>query len=568
MRNDVPATPVFSIVIPTFQRKRMVTALVRSLANQAFDEAIEVIVVVDGSTDGTAVALRNIDVPFPLTVIEQKNAGAAQARNAGAKKARGKILFFIDDDMEADSNLLAEHARSYRKGADVVIGHMPLHPESPPNLLTRSVQKWADERFHRLSAPDANIDFHELLTGQISLRREIFTSVGAFDTRFTSGGSFGNEDIDFGYRVLQIGCQVNFNPGAITWQRYEVSPDTYLHRARETGRADILLARKYPRQQKAILRSAYEGKWINRCFWRHIVNLPVLGTLLTSAIDWLTEKLILAENGAVTSRLFSWSTAIQYWRGVREAGGLPSGRKLRVLAYHAIRDLSASRVLYDYGVPPADFRNQLDALAKAGFQFISVEEFEHFLADGTGLPSKAILLTFDDCYTDLLNAALPILEEKKISALAFAVSHCMGGTNIWDKALGAPQLRLLNAGELLEASRRGIEVGSHSRTHPQLTKTSDEQLQAEIGGSLEDLEATGLKRPRFLAYPFGDQDRRVRQAAGAAGIIGAFTVAPGVFRGNSDPLCIPRIEILRDDAGRRLIWKVGVLARVRGRILP
>jgi glycosyltransferase involved in cell wall biosynthesis/peptidoglycan/xylan/chitin deacetylase (PgdA/CDA1 family) len=563
MRNEFSPAPFFSIIIPTYQRKGLVVSLVRSLARQAFDENFEVIVVVDGSTDGTAGAVRNLPVPYPLTVIEQKNMGAAQARNTGAQASHGKILFFIDDDMEADSQLLAEHARCHRDGADVVIGHMPLHPESPKNFLTRSAAKWADDRLYRLSAANPDIDFHELLTGQLSLKRKIFDSVGIFDTRFTKEGSFGNEDIDFGYRLLQTRCQVIFNPKAVTWQHYEIDPTTYLRRARETGRADVLLARKYPDQQKAILRSVEEGKWINRRFWRQLVNWPALGAPLTNAIDWLTARLVARHDGPVTSRFFSWCTAIQYWRGVRDSGGVPHGQTLRVLAYHAISDLSGSGVLYDYGVPPVNFRKQLDTLTKAGFQFISLTEFEHFVTGKAALPSKALLLTFDDCYTDLLEVALPILEEKKISALAFAVSRCLGGTNIWDEKIGAPPLRLLNAEKLLEASRRGIEVGSHSRTHPQLTGTTEENLAKEIGGSLNDLEAIGLNRPRFLAYPFGAHDGRVRDAARAAGVIAAFTVTPGVLRQNGDRMQVPRIEILRDDAGRHLLWKVDLAPRLR-----
>src|SRR5580698_4513306 len=117
-------SPRFTVVVPTYQRCEVVTANIVALAGQEFTGHFEVVVVVDGSTDGSAEALRALRVHFPLTVIEQPNQGASKARNRGAQAARGEILLFLDDDMEGDPHLLTEHDRSHRAGADVVFGHM------------------------------------------------------------------------------------------------------------------------------------------------------------------------------------------------------------------------------------------------------------------------------------------------------------------------------------------------------------------------------------------------------------------------------------------------------------
>lgn len=561
--NNENTNPRFSIIIPTYQREKLVVSLIKSLVRQTYVEPIEVIVVVDGSTDNTVCALRNLAVPFPLKIVEQNNKGRATACNAGAEIAAGEFFLFIDDDMEADPRLLAEHDCSHRT-ADVVFGHMPLNPDSTPSLLTTGVMNWAEERVNRLSAPDAILSIHDLLTGQMSLPGKIFRALGGFDTRFTESGSFGNEDIDFGFRLIQNKYRMVFNPRAISWQRYEVDPRTYLRRARETGRADVLFARKHPDQRRTIFQLISEGKWINRWFWRHAVNLPYLAMPLTKLTNWLTLRLVdQGKRGAVTSKLFSWSGAIQYWRGVKDAGGIPRERMLRILSYHAISDLSGMTVMEPYGVPPDQFRRQLDALEKAGFRFISPDEFSSYLKGKAGIPSRALLLTFDDCYRDLLENGLPILEEKKISAVTFAVSNCLGGTNTWDKEIGAPQLQLLDAQELEQLSRRSVEVGAHSRTHPDLTKVPDEQLIEEIEGSLDDLEAAGLRRPRFFAYPHGSYDQRVLENAESSGIIAAFTVKPRGFCPDKDHLQVPRIEIMRNDVGWRLLWKIWVAPRLR-----
>lgn len=146
--------PRFSVVIPTYRRRDRVVRNVQALAEQDFSD-FEAIVVDDGSDDGSAEALRALEVPFPLAVLEQENQGAAGARNVGARAARGEILLFLDDDMEAASSLLAEHERSHREGADLVVGDMPLHPDSPAGLLSWGVGFWAQTRRERLTAPGA-----------------------------------------------------------------------------------------------------------------------------------------------------------------------------------------------------------------------------------------------------------------------------------------------------------------------------------------------------------------------------------------------------------------------------
>ena len=237
-----------SVVIPTYQRKETVKETVQALATQTFKGPFEVIVVVDGSTDGTADALRHLAYPFPLMVVEQANQGAAQARNMGARRAAGDIILFIDDDMMAHPGLLAEHARSHEQGWNAVLGHIPLHPESPFTLLSVGIEKWADARAKRLTQPDAQLTLHDLLTGQLSVTRPVFEAIGGFDTGFTAGGAFGNEDIDFGYRLLEQGYRVHFNPHAISWQKYVVTPERYLVQWHQTGQADVRFARKYPEE--------------------------------------------------------------------------------------------------------------------------------------------------------------------------------------------------------------------------------------------------------------------------------------------------------------------------------
>jgi glycosyltransferase involved in cell wall biosynthesis/peptidoglycan/xylan/chitin deacetylase (PgdA/CDA1 family) len=549
------APPRISVIIPTYQRRDVVLKTVRSLAHQEFGCKFEVIVVVDGSRDGSGEALRGIDVPFPLVVLEQSNRGASIARNQGAAIARGELLLFLDDDMEAHPQLLAEHDRSHREGADAVIGHLPLHPESPSNFLSHAVGVWAEKRVNELSSPNGNLPYREILTGQLSIARETFFKVGGFDTQFTRGGSFGNEDLDFSYRLLERGHKVVFNAQAISGQRYVVTPRQYLRQYRQCGGADVLFARIHPDQVDNIFSDP-------RC------TESLLDRLIWRWWRWLIRLFILAlldrgvQAGSLV-KLFFWLVRLEYCQGVREAGGRPQPGPLRILCYHSINDLANSPVIQNYGVPPEQFRQQLDMLKRSGFRFIHGDEFLRCLQGTAGLPRRSILLTFDDCYEELLDVVLPILEEQGIPAVAFAVSGRLGGTNDWDEPIGARQLRLVDANGLRKLAERGVEIGAHSRAHRVLTRLPVDELMAEVSGSVTDLEARGLKRPRLFAYPHGEHNQKVRQAVHESGLQAAFTVDSGLIRPGQDPYQLPRIEILRGDVGRKFKKKV-ILAGRRG----
>lgn len=562
-----PQSLRFSVIIPTYQRRDAVTRSVGALAGQEFPGKFEVIVVVDGSTDGSAEALRGLDLPFPLRVMEQPNRGRAAACNRGAVQAQGELFLILDDDMEAHPRLLAEHDSSQRGGADLVLGHLPLHPGSPVNFLSQAVEHWTEKRRRRLSVPGAVLGLADLITGQCSLRRRIFEELGGFDLDFNRDGAFGDEDLDFGARLLAAGYRIVFNPDAVSWQRYVVGPAAYLRQYRQAGRADVVFARKHPERAEALFAEHHPSDFVNRFLWRPVVSVPGIGRCVTATARGaaLAMASLRPRSGRV-GRIFFKVVSLEYWAGVHEEGGVPRARPVSVLAYHAIADLRGAGILEPYGVPPAAFRGQLRLLKRLDFRFISPDEFLRYLRGQTGLPRRPILLTFDDCYDDLLDVALPILREFRAPALAFAVSGLIGGANVWDRARGAAELHLLDGSGLRELSEAGVEIGAHSRTHPQLPQLPADALSAEVTGSVNDLEMTGLKRPRAFAYPHGEHDERVRAAVAEAGILAAFTVSPGIVRRGIDPFQIPRLEILHRDRGLRFLWKLFTLGwRSRGR---
>jgi GT2 family glycosyltransferase/peptidoglycan/xylan/chitin deacetylase (PgdA/CDA1 family) len=547
--------PRFSVIVPTHQRRERVVGNVAALAGQELG-SFEAIVVVDGSTDGTAAALRGLALPFPLTVVEQDNQGAAQARNAGAQEAAGEILLFLDDDMEAAPSLLAEHDRSHREGADLVVGDMPLHPDSPQNLLSAGVGLWAESRRERLTAPGAATGPDDLLTGQMSISRQAFRQVGGFDTSFTREGLFGGEDIDFGLRVVKAGLTVAYNPAAISYQYYDVDPAAYLRRTREAGRSEEELVLKHPEQASRLDAGPAFHTRRSRWLLGPLVYAPeACSRPLRAAAVALVKS---GRRGTAAGRLFFGMRTMEHLRGVRQARR-ESGAgdaKVAVLAYHAVSDLGDDPVLAEYGIPPERLGAQLDALAERGWSFVDLDAVLAAFEGRGSLPPRAALVTFDDCYLDLLDAGCPVLAERGVPALAFAVAGLTGASNDWDRPLGARELRLLDAEGLRELSSRGVEIGSHALTHRPLPRLDPEESAAEVTGSAERLEGLGLPRPRALSYPHGECSPAVAAAVREAGYAVAFTVTPGIADRDLDRWALPRIEVLASDSVRTLRLKL------------
>lgn len=534
--------PRFSVVIPTHERRERIVRHIAALDRQNLRD-FEAIVVVDGSTDGTAAALRELDVSFPLTVIEQENSGVAAARTAGAAAARGEILLFVDDDMEADPQMLAQHDASHREGFDFVLGDLPLHPESPRNLLSWGVGYWADSRRERLEAAGNELGLDDLLTGQMSVSRKAFEAVGGFDASFTRDGLVPSGDVDFGYRILKAGFRASFNPAAISHQYYDVDPGDYLRRAHDIGASEQELVIKHPEQAKKLERAPAFHTRRSRWLLEPLVAAP--RALVQPLLDAVAGLVRSGRHGERLRRLFFAMRTLEYQRGARGARRKLSSGSAVVLAYHAVGDLGDDP-LGEYAVPPGALAEQLDDLARRGWEFVDLDTLLRALDGRESLPAKAALVTFDDAYADLLEAGLPVLEERGVPAVVFAVAGSVGGVNEWRREGGA-ELPLLDAEGLREVARRGIEVGSHCMTHRQLPKVPAEEFETELRGSAEALEELGLPRPRALAYPHGEWSHEVAAAAFAAGYGVAFSVDPGRAERANNRFALPRIEVLASD---------------------
>lgn len=209
--------------------------------------------------------------------------------------------------------------------------------------------------------------------------------------------------------------------------------------------------------------------------------------------------------------------------------------RVPILMYHRVADPAPMKTQGErtLNVPPQDFARQMDWLRSHGFTTITQSQLFSALADGAALPAKPVLLTFDDGYIDISKTVLPILRARKMVGTAYVITSRVTGP---DRAfMKFKALRKIEAG--------GIEVGSHTVNHVDLTSLSSSALREELAGSRKVLEK-GLGHPvQWLCYPAGRYDAAVEAMARETGYVLATTTEPGITHSASRPYALSRVRI-------------------------
>jgi peptidoglycan/xylan/chitin deacetylase (PgdA/CDA1 family) len=243
------------------------------------------------------------------------------------------------------------------------------------------------------------------------------------------------------------------------------------------------------------------------------------------------------------------------WSETQRQRRIGSRRRSLVLCFHSVSPSWQSAL----AVSPEQFRDQLERLLGQGYRGVT---FSH-VVEGE-VPVKALAITFDDGFRSVLQNAWPILRELGLPATMFVPSALIGrpGPMTWpgiEQWVGTPdedELIPMSWDELRQLRDDGWEIGSHSRVHPRLTDLPDEELAAELVESRETCSREMGAPCLSLAYPYGAHDRRVREAARAAG----YRAATGLsLRG--DAYSWPRIGIYPVDRSWRFRVKTSPAVR-------
>ncbi len=235
-----------------------------------------------------------------------------------------------------------------------------------------------------------------------------------------------------------------------------------------------------------------------------------------------------------------------------------------VLCYHAVSGTWPDEL----AVRPSDLEQQISYLLKADYVPATFTEAV------TAPPAKRTLaVTFDDGFLSVFERAFPILAALGVPATLFVPTEKVGtggpmswpGIDQWlatqhrDELVGASWDQI---GELDEA---GWEIGSHTQTHPHLTKVDDETLAEELSQSRHDVERRLGHGCHSIAYPYGDVNRRVAAAAGRAGYETAATLPQEHFPIRPRPLLWPRLMVMRSESPTAFARHVSLpMRRLRG----
>jgi glycosyltransferase involved in cell wall biosynthesis len=290
--------------------------VITALERQAYPfDAYEVIVISDGSTDGTDAYLEALHSTMRLRWFPQANRGPAAARNVGVQKAGGEFIVFIDDDVVAEPQLLGEHARSHHDaGKDVVVLGPMLSPEGFEMApWVRWEQEMLMKQYRALLRGDWPATARQFYTGNASLRRSHILTAGGFDEGLRRG-----EDVELAYRLANKGLDFVFNMQAVGMHFAERSFGAWLDIACTYGRNDVIFARD--RNQKWLL-SAIRQEFRDRHFFiRSLVRTcrgrPWLTWVAKSALKRSANAANLLRAREIERFAYSGLFNLQYYNGL------------------------------------------------------------------------------------------------------------------------------------------------------------------------------------------------------------------------------------------------------------
>lgn len=307
----------FSVVVPTYRRPDTLFRVLDALGSQDSPPDFEVVVVDDGSGDGTDQRLRAYRAPYPLRCFSQENAGPARARNRGVEEARGDIVLFLGDDTVPEPQLLSVHARAHEERPDppvAVLGYTTWPRERRVSPFLHHINEYGLQFGYGLIEDPEAVPFNFFYTSNISLPRRLLVDAGLFDTTFPHAAW---EDIEIAYRLTKDGMKIVYRPQAVARHYHDITFRSFRRRQEKSGEAAAIF------------------------FERH----PELGDFLG-----VPQALTFANGFAPRERLRAW------WASLGERWELPGARRAldRVLRDDYLRGLARSlkaRGWSPYGTP-------------------------------------------------------------------------------------------------------------------------------------------------------------------------------------------------------------------------
>jgi peptidoglycan/xylan/chitin deacetylase (PgdA/CDA1 family) len=246
---------------------------------------------------------------------------------------------------------------------------------------------------------------------------------------------------------------------------------------------------------------------------------------------------------------------------------VPPGRptvRVPILMYHYIRVNPDPRdkLGFNLSVTPGDFTRQMDWLAENGYHPVDLSDLRAYLLGHAALPSKPIVLTFDDGYRDVYTTAFPVLRAHHFKGVAYIVSGFVNSPNN------------VTGEQVLEMDANGVEIGVHTVSHADLTRLAGGDLHREVFDSKAWLEGLLGHPVHDFCYPSGRFNGAVVAAVQAAGFESATTTEPGTVHSAGDRFTWTRVRVSGGESLDQLIADLGppegtqMMAQAQPRAVP
>ena len=247
-----------SVVVPTHNRKDKLLACLEALRHQSIlAQEFEVLVIDDGSTDGTGEALASRAYPFVLRYFRQENQGPGAARNLGIESAAGELILFMGDDVIADERLLEEHLLAHASRPEpgaAVLGHIDWPACMARNAVMDYICGDAALQFAYTLIPRLPaLDHRFFYTSNISLKRDFLVTAADSGIRFDPCFRYAAfEDSEFALRLIPRGLEIQYVESARAIHDHWMDLDSFASREYRAGQMAVIFYRKHPAQDEQL----------------------------------------------------------------------------------------------------------------------------------------------------------------------------------------------------------------------------------------------------------------------------------------------------------------------------
>lgn len=322
------SVPEISVVIATYNRQELLRRLLQQLDVQTIDPSrYEAVAVDDGSKEDTRAALAGLSARYVYRIERQENAGAAAARQLGVELAHGRIIVFLDDDMQVKPDFLEQHLAKHAAGPpgntvvlgrlrpDAKLAEMPLFERFYARVMRAQNDELADGKAVR---------GHNIYTGNVSMPKALFLRAGGFDPQFRA-----LEDEELGVRLEKAGATFAFANEAESVHGSDwTSMAKWMERAYRDGVYQTKLSKKHPDMpESSPWRFLPDLNPVSRPFMKLALRAPRAAGVVAGAAIRTAETFdrVGLEPVAIAGMTFVYG--MQYYRGVRSEVGSAAGAR-------------------------------------------------------------------------------------------------------------------------------------------------------------------------------------------------------------------------------------------------